>query len=54
MSGYVQIDYYFDKELTKKLPFEPFKYMDDSEYIFDAKQITQFASTGVFLKITSK
>lgn len=30
LSGYVSIEYYFDTGMTKKLPFEPFKYMDDS------------------------
>ena len=33
---------------------EPFRYMDDSEYIFDADQVTQLATTGIYLKITSK
>jgi hypothetical protein len=28
--------------------------MDDSEYIFEANQMTQLASSGVFVKITSK
>ena len=32
---------------------EPYKYMDDSEYIFDAEQVTQLATTGVYIKITS-
>ena len=53
MSGYVQIRYYFDKEETKELPMEPFRYMDDSEYIFAASQVAQLASTGLFVKITS-
>ena len=53
LSGYVQIDYYLDKELKNKLPIDPFKYMDDSEYIFDAKQIAQFAAKGLYVKITS-
>ena len=53
LSGYVDINYYYDKELTKKLPVEPLKYMDDSEYIFDSQQIMQLATTGVYVKITS-
>ena len=53
VSGYVQIRYYFDKNETKELPMEPFRYMDDSEYIFDAKQVTTLATTGIYVKITS-
>ena len=33
---------------------EPFKYMDDSEYVFDADQVTQLATTGVYVRITSE
>lgn len=35
------------------MPFDPFKYMDDSEYIFEATQIAQFAAEGLYVKITS-
>ena len=40
--------------MTKDLPIEPLRYMDDSEYIFDSKQVAQLATTGVYVKITSK
>lgn len=53
LSGYVAIGYYTDKELTQKMPIDPFKYMDDSEYIFEANQISQFAAGGLYVKITS-
>jgi hypothetical protein len=53
LSGFVEIRYYYDKELTKELPIEPFRYMDDSEYIFDVGQITQLATTGVFVKMVA-
>lgn len=39
--------------MTKELPIEPFRYMDDSEYIFDSKQIAQLATTGIYLKATA-
>lgn len=53
LSGYIRIEYFFDALMTKKLPFEPFKYMDDSEYIFDSKQIAQFASSGIYVRIST-